>query len=90
MDTMISVRVDKTQKDKAKAILKRLGLDLSTAINIYINKIVMEGGIPFMIHEPSERLYKAIDDAEKGIGLSKPYTDVDELFNDILKGKEED
>jgi addiction module RelB/DinJ family antitoxin len=48
----INVRVDPEVKRSAEAILKRIGLPISTAIDIYLNKIIMTGGIPFALTTP--------------------------------------
>ena len=45
----IQVRANDKTKKKAQHVLKNLGLDLSTAINMYLVQIVVEEGIPFPI-----------------------------------------
>ena len=47
--TTIQVRTDEKTKKTAQQILHKLGLDLSTAINIYLVQIVEKQGIPFEI-----------------------------------------
>lgn len=47
--TSISVRTPDKTKKHAQKILKKLGLDLSTAINIYLVQIIAKKGIPFEI-----------------------------------------
>ena len=42
----LKVHTDRELKLKAQDILSRLGIDLSTAINIYLVQIVEKGGIP--------------------------------------------
>ena len=42
----INVRADSELKSKAQNVLNRLGMDMSTAINLYLAKIVEKGGIP--------------------------------------------
>ena len=43
----IQVRIDEGLKEKAMQIYEKLGLDLSTAIRIFLMKSVTEGGVPF-------------------------------------------
>jgi len=45
--TNINVRTDAELKTKAQNVLSKLGMDVSTAINIYLVQIVEKGGIPF-------------------------------------------
>ena len=47
----IQIRTDGKKKKAAQLILNKLGLDLSTAINIYLVQIIAQKGIPFEIME---------------------------------------
>lgn len=47
--TTIQVRAPAKTKKAAQVILKNLGLDMSTAINMYLVQIVAKKGIPFEI-----------------------------------------
>jgi len=46
---MITVNVDKETKEKANKIFNDLGLNMSTAINIYLRAVIKNNGIPFEI-----------------------------------------
>ena len=45
----IVLTVDENIKNEAEDIFSSLGLDLETAINIFLAKAVYEGGIPFEV-----------------------------------------
>ena len=47
--TTIQVRTNERTKKSAQRILGKLGLDLSTAINIYLVQIIQRQGIPFEV-----------------------------------------
>ena len=47
--TNLNVRVDENLKKTVDTLLNELGLNMSTAINIYLKQIVRENGIPFEI-----------------------------------------
>ena len=47
--TTIQVRTPEKTKKSAMQILEKLGLDLSTAINIYLVQIIERKGIPFEV-----------------------------------------
>ena len=49
MNTTIQIRADAKVKKDVQLILKKLGLDLSTAINIYLVQIIEKNGIPFEV-----------------------------------------
>ncbi|MBQ7995016.1 MAG: type II toxin-antitoxin system RelB/DinJ family antitoxin [Bacilli bacterium] len=44
---LLQIRVDEELKNKANAIFSELGIDLSTAVRMFLKKSVQEGGIPF-------------------------------------------
>lgn len=86
--TTIQVRTDEKMKKAAQAILGKLGLDLSTAINMYLVQIVAKKGIPFQILTengltPAEEqeILKEMAWAKK---YGKRYTSTKAMFDDIL------
>jgi len=56
--TNINIRTDSKLKKQAQLILEDLGLDMSTAINIYLNQIVYRQAIPFEIYKPTAKTAK--------------------------------
>ena len=44
---MLQVRVDDETKNKASEIFNALGIDLSTAVRIFLLKCIAVGGLPF-------------------------------------------
>ncbi|MDO4200031.1 MAG: type II toxin-antitoxin system RelB/DinJ family antitoxin [Clostridia bacterium] len=83
--TTMTVRVDKEVKDNAKMIFAELGIDLSTAVNIFLKQSIREHGIPFRLKLdiPNEETKRAIRESEKGIGMSKKFSSTEELFEDL-------
>jgi DNA-damage-inducible protein J len=49
---VISARVDPDIKAEAEATVAPLGLTLSQAINIFLHRLVADGGIPFDVRQP--------------------------------------
>jgi len=58
---------------------------LSEARRLFYHYSVLTGGIPFDLNIPNAKTRNAIEDARQGKNLSKPYTSVDELFDDLKK-----
>lgn len=86
--TTIQVRTDEKTKKTAQQILGKLGLDLSTAINMYLVQIIVKQGIPFQIltengFTPAEER-KILKEAEWARKHGKRYTSTKEMFRDIL------
>jgi len=83
----ISIRIDEKLKQKFDKLCDELGLNMSTAINLFIKTVVREQGIPFAlsINDYNKETQQVIADVHNGIGLSKTYSSVDEMMTDILK-----
>ena len=83
----INVNVDEKVKEQAKETLEYLGTNFTNVINMLLRQIILTESIPFEIKIPklNSETIKAMKDAEKGIGLSKEYTDLDEMWNDLEK-----
>ena len=83
----LNVKIDEDVKQKAQTLFKKLGLDMETAINIFLRQSIRERGIPFHVYvnrsELNSETIKAIEDAEKGIGLSRPFSSTEELMADL-------
>ena len=87
----ISVRIDENLKQQFDKLCESLGFTMSTAINIFVKKVVREKGIPFAlsITDYNEETQKAIEETEKGIGLVGPFSDTKELMKSLLEDENE-
>ena len=48
----LNLRVNPTTKKSAEDVLSRLGIPMSTAIDMYLRQITLTGGIPFRVTLP--------------------------------------
>lgn len=48
----LNLRINPVLKSDAEAILSRLGIPMSTAIDMFLNQVVLAGGIPFSVTIP--------------------------------------
>ncbi|MCD8337687.1 MAG: type II toxin-antitoxin system RelB/DinJ family antitoxin [Lachnospiraceae bacterium] len=48
----LNLRVNPAVKQSAESILSKLGVSMSSAIDMYLNQIVLTGGIPFAVTLP--------------------------------------
>ncbi|MDO5396900.1 MAG: type II toxin-antitoxin system RelB/DinJ family antitoxin [bacterium] len=87
--TNISIRMDTDTKAKADALFSELGMNISTAFNIFVRQSLREGRIPFDIslNKPTNETIAAMLEAERIADDSsvKGYTDLDEMFADLAK-----
>ena len=59
-------RVEPELKHEAAAILKAAGLDVSTAIRLFLRSVVEKGGLPIELPRPNSTTLAAIKDAKAG------------------------
>ena len=85
--TKISIRMDADLKAQADVLFGQLGMNLTTALNIFVRQAVREGGIPFSItlNQPNKETIAAMLEAERIANDPnvKGYTDLEELFADL-------
>lgn len=76
LTTALNVNVDAKNKEEATTILKSLGLNMSTAINMFLAQIVKRDGIPFEVvnPKPNKDMLEALKEAEEIIKNSDKYT----------------
>ncbi|MDP1648563.1 MAG: type II toxin-antitoxin system RelB/DinJ family antitoxin [Rubrivivax sp.] len=59
-------RVEPELKRDAAAVLKASGLDVSTAIRLFLRRVVETGGLPIEVPRPNARTLAAIKAAKAG------------------------
>ena len=57
--TLIQARVDTNLKNNAARLFDNLGLDMTTAIKIFLKKCLQEGGIPFDVRQSKADAFAA-------------------------------
>ena len=83
--TNINIRMDENLKQQFDHLCNELGLNMSTAFNIFAKAMVRRQGIPFEISldTPNAETLAAIDDVNNGRNLSKPFHNIKELMEDL-------
>ena len=86
-----SISLDADVKAKAQELFADFGLDLSTAINIFLRQSIRENGIPFPIQRdvPNADTIAAMKEAEEMEKNPESYKRYDS-FSDALKEVLED
>lgn len=85
--TTLSVRMDEDLKRRFDAFCAEVGLNASTAVNLFVKTVVRESRIPFEITTlPNPETRAAIEETERDLerGALKRYTDVDRMMEDLL------
>ncbi len=83
----LHIRVEPRVKQKAEETLSDLGLSITEAINVFLNQVILNDGIPFEIRKPkfNKETIQAIEDTKNGKNLSKTFDNVDEMFEELDK-----
>ena len=83
MSSTITVRVEDKLKKEAGDVFREVGMDMSTAITIYLKQVVRTNGIPFPVtaETPNALTLKAIQEAEKGEMAS--FSSIDALMENL-------
>ncbi|MCU6692618.1 type II toxin-antitoxin system RelB/DinJ family antitoxin [Oliverpabstia intestinalis] len=65
--TNLNIRTDKAIKDQAEEIFNELGLNMTTAVNMFLRTAIREHGIPFelKLEVPNDTTAAAIDEGRK-------------------------
>lgn len=81
--TNLNIRTDKEIKDQAERIFSELGLNMTTAINIFLRTAIRENGIPFALKldTPNSLTIAAIEEGRKIAydDTVKGYSNIDDL-----------
>lgn len=82
--TNINIRTDSELKAKAQSVLNELGLDMSTAINIFLKQVVYQQSIPFEIAKPKQNTVK-LGGWEGKIKMSDDFNTPMDEFQDYME-----
>ena len=61
------VRIDEELKKQSMELFAQLGIDMSSAMNMFLKQCVMRGGLPFAVEIPQYRseVLEAIEEARR-------------------------
>ena len=82
--TTLNVRIEEKTKAQASKTLARLGLDMSSAVKIFLNQVVKEDGLPF-VPTNNKAAIKAHWDKEvvEAVKYGKRYISAREALRDL-------
>ncbi|MBQ7501038.1 MAG: type II toxin-antitoxin system RelB/DinJ family antitoxin [Clostridia bacterium] len=77
-----NISIDEETKKKAQILLADFGMDLSTAVNVFLKQMVYERSFPFAItrETPNPVTLAAMDSAERGEDVYGPFDNIDDLM----------
>jgi len=75
-DVRVTVRVDRNLKESADFLFEKLGLNMTTAFNIFLRKAVDENAIPFDVSTKSS-----------GFGIGLTTDDITSVFTSAVESE---
>ena len=83
--SLVQARVDADLKEDVDIVLQENGLDIPTAIRMFMSKIVQVGGIPFDVRAYNTETLRAMEEADRLAHDPnvKRYSSFAELLEDI-------
>ena len=82
--TQMNIRIDENIKARAEILFDELGLNMTTAVNMFIKAALRDNGIPFELkadpfysEQNMERLQKSIQAADAGKLIERELIEVD-------------
>lgn len=84
----INVRIDADKKAKAQELFASLGMDMSTAINLFIQSALDFEGIPFVIrkyNKETEAAFAEVEQMKAHPEQYKGFDNIDELFKELAE-----
>lgn len=82
----LNLRVNPNVKKRAEEVLTRLGIPMSTAVDMYLNQISLTGGIPFAVTIPNA---PAVLNADL-MTSEEIHTKLQEGYDDVKAGRLQD
>lgn len=84
--TTVQARIDENLKLQADYIFKSMGMNISTAINIFFQQVVNQKKLPFEIVAgdiPNAETIQAMQDTLNNKNLHGPFKSVDDMLEDL-------
>lgn len=87
--TSMNIRMDSEVKRKAQQVFSELGLDVTTAVNLFLRQVIRTQSIPFELKAdiPNDETLEAMEEVrwlKAHPEAAKRYTDVEEMMKELL------
>ncbi|VPE84580.1 addiction module antitoxin, RelB/DinJ family [Streptococcus pneumoniae] len=80
----ISIRLDSEVKEQAQQVFSNLGMDMTTAINIFLRQAIQYQGLPFDVRlDENRKLLQALTGLDQNRNMSQSFESVSDLMEDL-------
>ena len=82
--TSMSIRLDSEVEEQAQQVFNNLGMDMTTAINIFLRQAIQYQGLPFDVRlDESRKLLEVLTDLDQNRNMSQSFESVSDLMEDL-------
>ncbi|WP_172931488.1 type II toxin-antitoxin system RelB/DinJ family antitoxin [Streptococcus sp. 10824] len=82
--TSMSIRLDSDVKEQAQQVFNNLGMDMTTAINIFLRQAIQYQGLPFDVRlDENRKLLEVLTDLDQNRNMSQSFESVSDLMEDL-------
>ncbi len=78
----VNARVEPALKASAEKIFRKLGMNTTDAINVFLSQVVLNKGLPFDVRIPNKATHQAIKEVQTKKG--KRYKTSQKMMDDLL------
>jgi len=80
----MSIRLDSEVKEQAQQVFSNLGMDMTTAINIFLRQAIQYQGLPFDVRlYENRKLLEVLTDLDQNRNMSQSFESVSDLMEDL-------
>ncbi len=83
--TSVTIRLDRDIKNQAQKIYSELGIDMTTAMDVFLRQSIRRKGFPFdvTLNMPNEVTLAAMKATQKNEDMHGPFNSVEALMEDL-------
>lgn len=83
--TSMSIRMDRAVKEQSQQLFRALGMDMTTAINIFLRQALIKKGLPFEVtaEGADSILMQRLAEADNDHDIHGPFNTVQALMEDL-------
>ena len=82
--TSMSIRLDSEVKEQAQQVFNNLGMDMTTAINIFLRQAIQYKGLPFDVRlDENRKLLEILRDLNQNRNMSQSFESVSDFMEDL-------
>ena len=64
---VLNIDVGESTKKEASVVLERMGLNMTTAVKMFLNQVVVDNGLPFRPHAANAQFMKNLSAAQEAV-----------------------